>query len=157
QAAAWRRGCIPALRGRMVCGRFPEDHLPPRPEPRGSPDDLLDPRRLCMGPRQPVCRRSPPPARAGGTLRRLIVPAVVALLLAGCMTPRARVAERQALAASMPVLRLPPSALPGALALQQRLAFRHGERRQTVDALVENDAAGTRLLIHAQGQVALRL
>ena len=57
----------------------------------------------------------------------------------------------------MPVLRLPPSALPVALALQQRLAFRHGKRHDTVDALVESDGANTRLVIHAQGQVALRL
>ena len=57
----------------------------------------------------------------------------------------------------MPVLRLPPSALPTPLALQQRLAFRHGKRHDTVDALVESDGANTRLVIHAQGQVALRL
>ena len=90
-------------------------------------------------------------------MRRLIVLLLSAMLIAGCATPQARVAERQAVAASMPVLRLPPSALPGTLALQQRLAFRHGERQDTVDALVENDASTTRLVIHAQGQVALRL
>ena len=90
-------------------------------------------------------------------MRRLIALMLAAILLAGCATPQARVAARQAAAASMPMLRLPPSALPGALALQQRLAFRHGDRRETVDALVENDAANTRLVIHAQGQVALRL
>lgn len=90
-------------------------------------------------------------------MRRLIALLLSALLLAGCATPQARVAARQAVAASMPVLRLPPSALPGALALQQRLAFRRGDRRETVDALVENDASNTRLVIHAQGQVALRL
>ena len=58
---------------------------------------------------------------------------------------------------AMPLLRLSPSALPEPLALQQRLAFRHGDRRQTVDALVESDGTSTRLVIHAQGQVALRL
>jgi hypothetical protein len=90
-------------------------------------------------------------------VRRLIVPLLSMFLLAGCAMPHARVAERRAVAASMPVLRLPPSALPGTLALQQRLAFRHGDRSETVDALVENDATSTRLVIHAQGQVALRL
>ena len=90
-------------------------------------------------------------------MRRLIVLLLPVLLLAGCATPQARVAQRQSVAASMPVLRLPPSALPGPLALQQRLAFRHGDRSDTVDALVENDARNTRLVIHAQGQVALRL
>ncbi|HSD16557.1 MAG TPA: DUF3261 domain-containing protein [Thermomonas sp.] len=90
-------------------------------------------------------------------MRRLIATLLPALLLIGCATPQARVAARQAVAASMPVLRLPPSALPGTLALQQRLAFRHGDRGETVDALVENDASNTRLVIHAQGQVALRL
>ena len=90
-------------------------------------------------------------------MRRLIVLLLSALLLVGCVTPQARMAERHAVAASTPVLRLPPSALPGTLALQQRLAFRHGDRRETVDALVENDATNTRLVIHAQGQVALRL
>ncbi|GHB94369.1 DUF3261 domain-containing protein [Thermomonas carbonis] len=90
-------------------------------------------------------------------MRRLIGLLLSALLLAGCVAQQAAVAERKALAASMPMLRLPPSALPGTLALQQRLAFRHGDRRETVDALVENDTGSTRLVIHAQGQVALRL
>lgn len=90
-------------------------------------------------------------------MRRLIVLLLSVMLLAGCATQQARVAQRQAVVASMPVLRLPPSALPGTLALQQRLAFRRGDRHETVDALVENDASNTRLVIHAQGQVALRL
>jgi hypothetical protein len=90
-------------------------------------------------------------------VQRLIALLLSALLLTGCATQHAAMAERGALAASMPVLRLPPSALPGTLALQQRLAFRHGDRRETVDAMVENDAGNTRLVIHAQGQVALRL
>ncbi len=65
----------------------------------------------------------------------------------------------QAVAAALatPALRLPPSALPRPLSLQQRLTFVHGERRETVDAMVESDGAGTRLVIHAQSQVALRL
>ena len=90
-------------------------------------------------------------------MQRLIVLLLSAMLLVGCASPQARVAARQAAAASTPMLRLPPSALPGTLALQQRLAFRHGDRSETVDALVENDASNTRLVIHAQGQVALRL
>mgnify|MGYP003620146536 CR=1 FL=1 len=85
-------------------------------------------------------------------MRRLIALLLSVMLLAGCATPQARVAQRQAVMASTPVLRLPPSALPGALALPQ-----HGDRHDTVDALVENDASNTRLVIHAQGQVALRL
>lgn len=63
----------------------------------------------------------------------------------------------QAIASATPALRLPPSALPQPLSLQQRLTFVHGDRRDTVDAMVESDAGGTRLVIHAQGQVALRL
>ena len=90
-------------------------------------------------------------------MQRLIAMLLLSLLLAGCATPQASVAARQAMVASMPVLRLPPSALPTPLALQQRLAFRHGKRSDTVDALVESDGANTRLVIHAQGQVALRL
>ena len=65
--------------------------------------------------------------------------------------------HRPAAALATPALRLPPSALAQPLSLQQRLTFVHGERRETVDAMVESDAGGTRLAIHAQGQVALRL
>jgi hypothetical protein len=95
---------------------------------------------------------------------RLIAP-LLAFALAGCAgaPTRARVpAEPGAVPAdpssvAMPVLRLPPRALPAGLALQQRLTFDHGGRRDTLDALVESDAVSTRLLVHAQGQVALRL
>ena len=90
-------------------------------------------------------------------MQRLIAVLLSVLLLAGCAMPQVRVAAGQAAAASTPVLRLPPSARPGTLALQQRLAFRHGDRRESVDALVESDGTTTRLVIHAQGQVALRL
>ena len=62
-----------------------------------------------------------------------------------------------AVALATPALRLPPSALPQTLSLQQRLTFTHGKRHDIVDAMVESDAEGTRLVIHAQGQVALRL
>ena len=48
------------------------------------------------------------------------------------------------------------AALPGGLALQQRLTFVREGRRDTIDALVEVDAAEVRVVAHAQGQVALR-
>lgn len=57
----------------------------------------------------------------------------------------------------MPPLQLSPSSLGGTLALQQRLVFRHGERSDTVDALVEADARSVRVVLHQQGQVMLRL
>ena len=84
-------------------------------------------------------------------MQRLI--AVALLLLAGCATTPARAPEDGA----MPALRLAPAALGRELALQQRLSFEHGERRDSVDALVEVDASSLRLVMHAQGQVALRL
>ena len=83
---------------------------------------------------------------------RLIAIAALCLLAACASTPAA---PRDA--GAVPMLRLAPSALGKSLALQQRLEFRHGERRDTVDALVEADADAVRLVIHAQGQVALRL
>lgn len=85
---------------------------------------------------------------------RLIAVAALASLLAvlpGCGPHRA------APPADVPLLRLPPSALPGGMAEQQRLTFTHGQRSDTVDALVEVDADEVRVVIHAQGQVALRL
>lgn len=85
---------------------------------------------------------------------RLIAAATI--LLAGCATPPSRPGEVGE-AGAMPSLRLAPAALGRELALQQRLEFRHGERRDSIEALVEVDAAQVRLLIHAQGQVALRL
>lgn len=87
--------------------------------------------------------------------------AIVNLLLAASLATAigcSHVPPHPASAAlATPALRLPPSALPQPLALQQRLTFIHGERRETVDAMVESDTNGTRLVIHAQGQVALRL
>jgi hypothetical protein len=59
--------------------------------------------------------------------------------------------------APQPELQLAPAALPGGLALQQRLTFQHGERSDTFDALVEADAQSLRIVVHAQGQVALRV
>ena len=58
---------------------------------------------------------------------------------------------------AVPWLRLAPSHLPGGLALEQRLTFVHAGRRDTVDALVEADADEVRIVVHAQGQVAMRL
>ena len=80
------------------------------------------------------------------------LPVAVALLVAACGTapaPRSPVV-------SPPPLRLAPAALPGGLALQQRLTFVRDGRRDTVDALVEVDAEAVRVVVHAQGQVALR-
>lgn len=79
--------------------------------------------------------------------------ATVALLsLAACAPPATRPPADGA-----PLFALAPSALPGGLAEQQRLSFEHGDRRETVDAMVQADAGAVRLVIHAQGQVALRL
>lgn len=82
---------------------------------------------------------------------RLIAAAL--LFLAGCASAPVRAPGDGA----MPALRLAPAALGRELALQQRLTFQHGERSDSVDALVEVDAASLRLVMHAQGQVALRL
>ena len=87
---------------------------------------------------------------------RLIAAACVVLaggLLAGCSTSPAR----QPAGVELPTLRLPPAALGRELALQQRLSFEHGGRRDSIDALVEVDAASLQLVMHSQGQVALRL
>ena len=88
---------------------------------------------------------------------RLIAPLLALCVLAGCATHAPRDAQAPETALATPALRLPPSALARPLSLQQRLTFVHGKTRNTVDAMVESDASGTRLAIHAQGQVALRL
>ena len=75
-----------------------------------------------------------------------------AAVLAACRTVPASVDA----AAALPSLHLAPAALPGGLALQQRLTFVREGRRDTIDALVEVDAAEVRVVAHAQGQVALR-
>lgn len=87
-------------------------------------------------------------------LRAFAILLLIAALacIAGC-----RHVPSQAATMATPALRLAPSALSQPLSLQQRLTFVHGDRRETVDAMVESDADGTRLVIHAQGQVALRL
>lgn len=83
---------------------------------------------------------------------RLIAAALALLALAGCTPPATRPPAEDA-----PLFALAPSALPGGLAEQQRLSFEHGDRRETVDAMVQADTVAVRLVIHAQGQVALRL
>lgn len=94
--------------------------------------------------------------------RHLLCCAVLMLcmVLAACASTAQPHAVAQGSAVSTveaPLLRLPPAALPTPMALQQRLTFSHGQRTQTVDALVESDASATRVVVHAQGQVALRL
>ena len=89
-----------------------------------------------------------------------LIPALAAIVLCasgtGCATaPAPQTATTPGI--EVPLLRLAPSALDRTLALQQRLSFRHGERVQTVEAMVESDTQATRVVIHAQGQVALRL
>lgn len=81
-----------------------------------------------------------------------LIAAFALVALAGCRPPDTRPPVEAA-----PLFALAPSALPGGLAEQQRLSFEHGDRRETVDAMVQADAAAVRLVIHAQGQVALRL
>lgn len=88
---------------------------------------------------------------------RLIAALLALCLLAACATHAPRDTQAADAALATPALRLPPSALARPLSLQQRLTFVHGKTRNTVDAMVESDATGTRLAIHAQGQVALRL
>jgi hypothetical protein len=83
---------------------------------------------------------------------RLIATAAIVLALVACTPPATRPPADAA-----PLFALAPSALPGGLAEQQRLSFEHGDRRETVDAMVQADADAVRLVIHAQGQVALRL
>jgi len=90
-------------------------------------------------------------------VHRAIALLLLALSLATVTGCRHAPSQAATAASATPALRLPPSALPQPLSMQQRLTFVHGERRETVDAMVESDAAGTRLAIHAQGQVALRL
>lgn len=81
---------------------------------------------------------------------------LIALLLSAgliaCAPPSRPVAPEE-----LPRLRLAPSALPGGMAAQQRLDFEHRGERRVVDALVEVDAQAVRVVIHAQGLVALRM
>ena len=73
--------------------------------------------------------------------RRTAIAGIVlatAMLPVGCATVHVPDAVRASDAvAQPPSLRLAPSALPGGLALQQRLTFVRDGQRATVDALVE--------------------
>ena len=86
----------------------------------------------------------------------LLLLAIAAATGCGVAPPRPAVPAAEPLP-EPPLLRLPPWALPGGLALQQRLTFRHAGRRDTVDALVEADARAVRVVMHVQGRVALSL
>lgn len=88
---------------------------------------------------------------------RMIPMLLVALLLASCASAPERASSKAELSGGMPTLRLAPSALGRELALQQRLDFFHGERRESIEAMVEVDVRSVRVVMHAQGQVALRL
>lgn len=79
------------------------------------------------------------------------------LLLAVAVLAACAVAPVRPPAPAMPALSLSPASLGGTLALEQRLVFRHGERSDTVDAMVEADAGEVRIVLHRQGQVLLRL
>jgi len=54
-------------------------------------------------------------------------------------------------------LRLSPSSLGHALALQQQLNFHFGQEQRTFDALLEADPSEVRLEIQSMGQSAMRL
>lgn len=89
---------------------------------------------------------------------RLITMLLAAVLLAGCATPHKDPPCCGPAAEDVsPSLRLTPASLGREMALQQRLEFFHGDRRESIEAMVEVDAGSVRVAMHAQGQVALRL
>lgn len=88
---------------------------------------------------------------------RLIALLSVATLLAACAGAPASPSPGSATSDAVLSLRLTPAALGREMALQQRLDFFHGERRESIEAMVEVDAGSVRVVMHAQGQVALRL
>nr|WP_310061121.1 DUF3261 domain-containing protein [Lysobacter niastensis] len=71
--------------------------------------------------------------------------------LAACTATPPRVA------ASVPELRLAPSALGHELSLQQQLHFSFGQQQRDLDALLEVDAQEVRLAVQALGQSGVRL
>lgn len=81
---------------------------------------------------------------------------LLATLLTACAGAPARAPSGPA-ETDAPPLRLTPASLGREMALQQRLDFFHGERRESIEAMVEVDAGSVRVVMHAQGQVALRL
>jgi len=89
-------------------------------------------------------------------VRRLIPLTVtlLALALAACAgTPHAAPAA----IAAVPLLRLSPASFGREWAEQQQLQFEARGRQQSLDALLEVDAAEVRLALLAAGQPALRL
>lgn len=90
-------------------------------------------------------------------MHRLIAFLLATALLAACAGAPARPPAGPAKADAAPSLRLTPAALGREMALQQRLDFFLGERRESIEAMVEVDAGSVRVVMHAQGQVALRL
>lgn len=85
-------------------------------------------------------------------MHRLIVSLLLCLLLAACASTR-----MPAPLVQLPTLRLPPSALPQPLQLQQRLQFRFGSHERELDALLEADGSEVRLAVQAMGQTGVRM
>jgi hypothetical protein len=85
-------------------------------------------------------------------VHRLIVFLLLCLLLAACASTR-----MPAPLVQLPTLRLPPSALPQPLQLQQRLQFRFGSHERELDALLEADGSEVRLAVQAMGQTGVRM
>jgi hypothetical protein len=85
-------------------------------------------------------------------VHRLIVSLLLCLLLAACASMR-----MPAPLVQLPTLRLPPSALPQPLQLQQRLQFRFGSHERELDALLEADGSEVRLAVQAMGQTGVRM
>jgi len=85
-------------------------------------------------------------------VHRLIVSLLLCLLLAACASTR-----MPAPLVQLPTLRLPPSALPQPLQLQQRLQFRFGSHERELDALLEADGSEVRLAVQAMGQTGVRM
>lgn len=91
-------------------------------------------------------------------MHRLTALLLATTLLAACAgTPAHPPSGAAARTDVSPSLRLTPAALGREMALQQRLDFFLGERRESIEAMVEVDAGSVRVVMHAQGQVALRL
>lgn len=90
-------------------------------------------------------------------MHRLIMLLLATTLLAACAGAPARPPSGPAKTDKTPSLRLTPAALGREMALQQRLDFLHGESRESIEAMVEVDSGSVRVVMHAQGQVALRL
>jgi len=84
---------------------------------------------------------------------RLIGGLALSWLLGGCAAQLSRAPAF----GELPQLRLAPASLGRELALQQRLQIVVGDKRETMDALLEVDAQELRLAVQALGQSALML